>query len=171
MISPLSSFSLMYGLLLRISSIVFFTLFTATSCTYCLFLVDFSPVKVLFVIATAGFILVSISVMLPNFTSSIVLFTAPQLSCPSTIITLEPDFTAYSILPNWSTFTKLPATLPTNRSPIPWSKTSSTGTLLSIQLRTYAFGYCPSTACNTAVEWSLAVTSPVLKRSLPAANC
>ena len=37
----------------------------------------------------------------------------------------------------------LPATLALKISPTPWSKTSSTGTLESIQLRTTAYGNCP----------------------------
>jgi len=47
------------------------------------------------------------------------------------------------MLPNKSSLTKFPATRPTKISPIPLSKTSSTGTLLSRQDSTTAFGNCP----------------------------
>jgi len=86
-------------------------------------------------------------------TSSIADFIAPQDSCPKTKTNFAPDtLQPYSILTSKSSFTKLPATLPTKRSPIPLSKTSQTGTLLSKQNTTTAFGYCPCEASRTKAE-------------------
>ena len=109
--------------------------------------------------------------MFPNCTLSIAPFTAPQCWCPKTNTSLAPaTLQANSMLPNKSTFTKFPATLPTKISPKPRSKTSSTGTRLSKQLKTTAFGNCPDANLRTCALWSLSVFVPLVNRLLPSIN-
>src|SRR5262245_26741450 len=92
---------------------------------------------------------------------------APHCECPMTTTSRVPNrSTANSTLPIWEGATMLPATRITNRSPRPWSNTSSAGTRASEQPSTIANGSC---ACVSAGR--RAVLSPcrlATKRRLPA---
>ena len=70
--------------------------------------------------STAGFILLIKAVKFPSLASSQAPFTAPQAVWPNTTIIFVPaNLQANSMLPNMSSFTKLPATLALKISPIP----------------------------------------------------
>src|SRR4029077_3888958 len=75
---------------------------------------------------------------------------------------------ANSILPSTSSLMILPAFLATNISPIPLSKTSSTGMRLSRQDNTTDFGNWAEAVAITSFEWSLAVILFSVNLLLPA---
>src|SRR5436189_521119 len=118
--------------------------------------------------STAGWILASRPVRLPSCTPSIAPLTAPQLVCPSTTMSFVPTLTAYSRLPSSSSFTTLPPTRTAKRSPIPWSKTISTGARESMQPSTAAKGNWPAAVATTLADQSRRRVAFATKRALPA---
>src|SRR5262249_15886778 len=96
------------------------------------------------------------------------LFTAPHRVCPITRTSLAPTtLVAYSRLPRTSEFTTLPATRATNTSPMPTSRTVSTGTRESMHPRTTASGCCPAAVARMSCAESRRRGSPRRKRSFP----
>src|SRR6266404_6324753 len=118
--------------------------------------------------STAGCILASRPVRLPSCTPSIAPLTAPQLVCPSTTMTFAPTLTAYSRLPSSSSFTTLPPTRTAKTSPIPWSKTISTGARESMQPSTATKGNWPAAVATTLADQSRRRVAFATKRALPA---
>src|SRR5215471_1246773 len=117
---------------------------------------------------TAGWILLSSSVRLPIFTLSIAPLTAPQAVWPMTTMSLTPTtLTAYSRDPRLSALTTFPATRMLKRSPMAWSKTNSTGTRESMQLRTAAKGYCPPADALTFAGRPFWTVWPARNRAFP----
>src|SRR2546425_1261486 len=104
--------------------------------------------------STAGCILASRPVRLPSCTPSIAPLTAPQLVCPSTTMSFAPTLTAYSRLPSSSSFTTLPPTRTAKTSPIPWSKTISTGARESMHPSTATKGNWPAAVATTLADQS-----------------
>src|SRR5207247_2241918 len=118
--------------------------------------------------STAGWILASRLVRLPSCTPSIAPLTAPQLVCPSTTMSFAPTLTAYSRLPSSSSFTTLPPTRTAKMSPIPWSKTISTGARESMQPSTATKGNWPAAVATTLADQSRRRVAFATKRALPA---
>src|SRR3989441_5774318 len=118
--------------------------------------------------STAGCILASRPVRLPSCTPSIAPLTAPQLVCPSTTMSFAPTLTAYSRLPSSSSFTTLPPTRTAKTSPIPWSKTISTGARESMQPSTATKGNWPAAVATTLADQSRRRVAFATKRALPA---
>ena len=83
---------------------------------------------------TAGLIAAIIPIWPGTGFPSIAALTAPQFSCPNTIKIFEPNTKVpYSILPIYSGVAIFLASLTTNKSPKPLSKSISTGTRESAQ--------------------------------------
>src|SRR2546427_6098043 len=118
--------------------------------------------------STAGCILASRPVRLPSCTPSIAPLTAPQLVCPSTTMSFAPTLTAYSRLPSSSSFTTLPPKRTAKTSPIPWSKTISTGARESMQPSTATKGNWPAAVATTLADQSRRRVAFAAKRALPA---